>query len=270
MKTEDVLVLRKRRTNLSQVRGATVLSTRSAIHEALFGGRVGPSRRSAAWLALDSESLDMLLEEVQRTKARANRFGTLAIFQDATPSALALANRYFRTVSQTGLHWLPPAQLTEILHLDEPGERFICGMVDRAARNLLAYRGDFQPVIVPLSSFDQRAVVKPDFDDFEVIDWGNAIRFGEYEAATDAVLYENDPDYRRRLRRRRHTEDKTFGASLRRLRLQKALRQSDFEPEVSAKTIARIENNQVAKPHGRTLREIADRLGVKSDEIETY
>ena len=43
----------------------------------------------------------------------------------------------------------------------------------------------------------------------------------------------------RRLLAKRRADDKTFGACLRRLRLQRGLRQSDFGG-VSAKTIARI------------------------------
>ncbi len=43
----------------------------------------------------------------------------------------------------------------------------------------------------------------------------------------------------------------------------------DFAP-LSAKTIARIERNEVEKPHGETLRIIAKRLNVDPEEIETY
>jgi transcriptional regulator with XRE-family HTH domain len=63
--------------------------------------------------------------------------------------------------------------------------------------------------------------------------------------------------------------DRSLGGALRRLRLQKGLRQSDF-PGVTAKEIARIERGEVKKPHQQTLAEIAKRMGVSADEISTY
>ncbi|HQA43685.1 MAG: helix-turn-helix transcriptional regulator [Phycisphaerae bacterium] len=100
-------------------------------------------------------------------------------------------------------------------------------------------------------------------------DYGQTLRFGRYEAATEAVLYEYDPDYRRHLKARRRAEDTGFGPSLRRLRKQRGLRRSDFAP-LSAKTIARLERGEVEKPHGDTLAIIAKKLRVKPDEIEMY
>jgi transcriptional regulator with XRE-family HTH domain len=67
---------------------------------------------------------------------------------------------------------------------------------------------------------------------------------------------------------RKETEN-TFGASLMRLRKQRRLKRKDFLP-LSAKTIARIERNEIAKPHGATLQAIADRLDVSPDEIGDY
>ena len=75
------------------------------------------------------------------------------------------------------------------------------------------------------------------------------MKLGNYEAAADAILYETDPEYRSRLSAKRRAEDKTFGACLRRLRLQRCLRQSDFGG-VTAKTITRIEH--AATPKHRT------------------
>ncbi len=54
-----------------------------------------------------------------------------------------------------------------------------------------------------------------------------------------------------------------------RLRKQRRLRRSDFAP-VSAKEIARLERNEVATPHAKTLVAIAGRLGVRSEEIAGY
>lgn len=102
-----------------------------------------------------------------------------------------------------------------------------------------------------------------------VRDGGQTIRLGEYEAAVDALLYEVDPGYRKRAKRRELELDDSFGGALRRLRLQRGLKRADF-PEVSAKEIARIERGEVEKPHDRTLRSLAARLGVSPEEIRTY
>ena len=60
-----------------------------------------------------------------------------------------------------------------------------------------------------------------------------------------------------------------IGACLRRLRLQRGLRQSDFG-DVSAKTIARIERGETEVPLGQTLKAIVARLEVEPDEITSY
>ena len=93
--------------------------------------------------------------------------------------------------------------------------------------------------------------------------------FGSYESSADAIFYEGDPAYRKELKARRRAQDKTFRASLRWLRLQGGLHQTDFSP-IAGRTIARIENNQVGKPHGETLSIIARRLDVDPDAIKTY
>lgn len=64
-------------------------------------------------------------------------------------------------------------------------------------------------------------------------------------------------------------QDPLIGGAIRRLRLQKGLRQSDV-PGVTAKEIARIELGQVKKPHQDTLRKIAVRTGVPVDQLETF
>ena len=109
----------------------------------------------------------------------------------------------------------------------------------------------------------------PDFTRLSLADYGHTVRLGDYEASSDAILYEIDPEYRRKIRKQQLAEEQTFGASLRRLRIQKRLSRNDFAP-LSSKTIARIERSEVEKPHGDTLRIIAGRLGVEPDEVESY
>jgi hypothetical protein len=100
------------------------------------------------------------------------------------------------------------------------------------------------------------------------VDHGRTIAPGDYEASADAILYEPDPLYRRMLKKQRRQSERTFGASLLRLRKQRRSKRNDFAP-ISAKEIARIEHNEIAKPHSKTLEAIADRLGVSPKEVGT-
>jgi len=90
-------------------------------------------------------------------------------------------------------------------------------------------------LVVPLTWFRVRPDgPRPDLSDLAVTDFGQTIRLGEYEAATDAILYEFDDDSRWWAKKRQLATDRSLGGALRRLRLQKGLRQSDF-PSLTAK-----------------------------------
>ena len=78
-----------------------------------------------------------------------------------------------------------------------------------------------------------------------------------------------DADYRKRAKAKERAHAKGFGPSLRRLRKQRGLSQSDF-PNVARKTISRLEKGEVEKPQGATLNRIARALGVEPEEIESY
>jgi len=102
-----------------------------------------------------------------------------------------------------------------------------------------------------------------------VIDHGQTVCLGAFEASADAILYEFDDEYRRRVKRRALAQDTTLGGSLRRLRLKRGLTQDAF-PGVPAKTIARIERSEVTKPHHATLAAVAKRLGVSVADLASY
>ena len=132
--------------------------------------------------------------------------------------------------------------------------------------------GECKPLAVPLTAFTASGDgLVPDFSAFTVTDYGHSVRLGAYEAASDALLYEFDPAYRRRIGRQRHEDERSFGASLRRLRKQRGLHREDFSP-LSPKTIARIEQGEVApsRIHPRTRSLIATRLAVDPCDIEIY
>ena len=135
---------------------------------------------------------------------------------------------------------------------------------------LVIIRGDLRRTVVPWAWFTVTPRgTAPDFGDVEVVDGGLTIRLGHYEASMDAILYEFDRDYRARDRQRQVATDVSFGASLRRLRIQRGLARDGF-PGISGKEIARIERGDVVRPHEATIRAIADTLGVEPAEIETY
>lgn len=69
-------------------------------------------------------------------------------------------------------------------------ELFIGGIGDRPDGVVVPYRGNMEPLLVPASWFEPSGNgVRPDFADFEVTDFGQAIRPGPHEAAGDAIPY---------------------------------------------------------------------------------
>lgn len=255
--------LPRRRGRLFPVQGT------SSIGKAL----VSEGSQSDTWLATTSEAAANLLNEASRLTGRTRRNrGSLVLLEPPTLATLASASNLFKAVSWVTAtrNWLPLDELLAVLETPDPREFIIGGVVDATTETLYVYRGDFRQFAVPLSIFQPSGTgVTIDPSDFEPIDNGHAIRFGKYEAATDSIFYECDPEYRRRYRKKLQAEDRTFGASLRRLRILRGMKQDDFAP-LASKTIARIERNEVEKPHGLTLKRLADRLGVAVDEIETY
>lgn len=64
-------------------------------------------------------------------------------------------------------------------------------------------------------------------------------------------------------------KDTSFGGALRRLRLARGIPRAGFGG-IAAKTIARIERGEIAKPQAHPLARIAKTLGVEPSEIETF
>jgi hypothetical protein len=195
----------------------------------------------------------------------------LTLHTPRTESIQPLDDLFDPFVWSTGnFSFLPLDELAEVVENERRADLFIGGYADPRTETLTLVRGDLRRLSVPVSLFGPSGTgEKPDPFRLEIADCGNTIRLGDYEAAADAILYEADPDYRSRLLAKRRAEEKTFGASLRRLRLQRGLKQSDFK-DVSAKTIARIERGETDAPHGQTLATIAERLQVEPNEITCY
>jgi DNA-binding Xre family transcriptional regulator len=177
--------------------------------------------------------------------------------------------RLLYRLSKTGA-FLPKEELTAVLRSPQRRDRFLGGMVDQDAQIVTLWRGDVTPCVVPFSVFTPSASGNhPDWSRFKVTDYGNAIQFGDYKAAADAVLYECDADFRRRMHKARLASEQTLGASIRRLRKQRRLTRNDFHG-LDPKTLARIERGEVAKPQSDTLALIAKRLDVSPEELGEY
>jgi hypothetical protein len=227
---------------------------------------------STLWLAASAEAPDELLHEAIRLPRRRSRLGgLLTLHPPRTESIQPLDDLFDPFVWSTGnFRFLPLDELAEVLADERRGELFLGGYADPHNQTLTLVRGDLRRLSVPVSMFLPSGTgEKPDPFRLAFTDCGNTVLLGDYEAAADAILYEADAEYRSRLLAKRRAEDRTFGACLRRLRLLRGLRQSDFG-DVAAKTIRRIESGATAAPHGHTLAAIAARLQVEPNEIANY
>jgi hypothetical protein len=226
----------------------------------------------ATWVSFNRAFTDMLLEKVIDLRADLRGSRLLALKPPRAESIAALLGLFDSPIFglTEDFRWLPGEELIAAILRNDASDRFIGGSVDPKAKTLMLLRGNLKVLIAPFSIFPASGDgTRPDFTKLGFTDYGRTVVLGTYEAAADAILYELDAEYRRRLNKERRQTERSFGAALRRLRKQRRLKRTDFSP-VSAKEIARIERNEVGKPHSRTLQLIADRLGVRPEEIASY
>ena len=225
------------------------------------------SRRPTVFISSTATQLAPLADVAHQEAGNLRLF----VWEGLKPERREYLQTLFRTVVSPGseLKLLPSDELAEALSSDTRGDRIVGGTVNRDEDVVVLYRGSFDRLSVPLAWFRRSSDVEPDFDEFSMADFGQTICFGDFEASSDAVLYDFDADYRSRMKQRQLTLDNTFGGSLRRLRDLKGMRRSDFAP-LSSKEIARIERGEIKHPRDATLETIANRLGVTPEEIPTY
>jgi len=227
--------------------------------------------KGVTWISFNRTFTDMLLERAVDIQADFQGSNLLTLTPPRTesiPALLGLFNPVHGLVES--FRWLPSDELVAVIMRDDAADRVIGGSVDSQARAITLLRGNMKTVVAPVSVFEESGDgTKPNFSKLGFTDYGRTVVLGDYEASADAILYELDPDYRRKLKKQRRQTDRSFGASLMRLRKQSRLRRSDFSP-VSSKEIARIERNEIAKPHAKTLEVIAHYLGVRPDEIASF
>jgi hypothetical protein len=246
--------------------GVSICHDRAEVEAAVSG-----MAKPVTWISFNRTYTDILLKEVvdKHADLRGSHLITLMPPRsESIPALVGLFHPVFGLVD--GFQWLPKEELIEAITKEDATDRFIGGSVDLKAKTLTLLRGDITVVVAPFSLFPKSGDgTTADFTKLEFTDYGRTVALGDYEAAADAILYELDPSYRRKLNKQRRQNERSFGASLMRLRKQRRLKRSDFAP-ISSKEIARLERNEVATPHTKTLETIAKRLEVRAEEIEGY
>jgi hypothetical protein len=222
------------------------------------------------WISYAPALTSALIKHATETHSKVLGAGLFA--HSLTVRAIpALSSLFRRFAFQDDGAFIAAEDLAEVLHSDNCENLLIGGCVDNETKTITLWRGNLCPLIVPFDAFEKSGDgTEPDFDSFSITDCGQTVQLGKYEAAVDALLYEYDSRYRRTLAKKRLQDEQSFGASLRRLRKQRRLKREDFEPELSAKTVARIEQGKTERVHDKTRAKLAKRLAVKPEEIETF
>ena len=194
----------------------------------------------------------------------------LLLVDDIPPTALNALEALFKNATVLPRRSsLPMEEMVEIIAKNDAKDYVIGGQCDRLTETVTLIRGDLSKLAVPFSAFrPSGSGIEPDFSNLSIDDFGQSICLGKYGASTHSILYEFDPTYRKEKKVAIAKHDKGFGACLRRLRILKQLKQSDF-PGVTSKEIVRIEQGKVT-PHSQTLSKIAKALEVTPDEISSY
>jgi hypothetical protein len=232
--------------------------------------------RTCTWIVPDLSAMTGLLEAAQvvlEQDRRPRSFGGLVALEPTKPSTTPVLVGLFDPVvgACPSFHHLPYEALVEVMALPAESARdlVIGGWSNLENELLILVRGDLRTVVAPFSMFARTPRARPAFRKLAIEDHGHTVRLGSYEASTDSILHDLDPDYRRRLNARRRASDRGLGPALRRLRVQRGLSRSDFEG-ISAKTLARIERGEITQPRSATVRALEATLGLKLDEIASF
>ncbi len=263
MRTETIYVGRSAEaTKLLNNLKPRMISRRAEIKIALRS-----ARKASLWIFSSEHYVYEMLKSLSLPLDR--RLGDMIVMDKIEPCLAVTLSEFFNSVvyRQPAGSYLPLPELVEVLDTDNRPDLAIGGILDMNAGLLTLWRGDLTKLVVPLSTFNPNSSgASPDFREFRIVDYGQTLQFGEYEAAFDTVLYEYDSEYRKRLNKKRRKEERSLGASIRRLRLQRRLKRRDLAP-LSEKTVARIERNEVKRIQKRTLQTLSDRLAVPIEEL---
>lgn len=263
---QSLILLDKHRTRVAAFAG---LRPRVVQSVGDLNDSVEAASKDSLWISFSSVLTDAL---VKRASPRKVRLGRAMFLHKMDLRTIPVLNSLFTRIAfDVDGCFLPAEELAEVLEADNRADLVIGGIVSEPTQTITLWLGNLDPLTVPFAAFEPSGDgTRPNFHAFAVIDTGQTIKLGDYEAAVDALLYEFDPEFRRALAKKRLQEERNFGASLRRLRKQCGLRRADFEPDLSARTIARIEQGEVKHIRGKTLESLAGRLGVRPEDIESY
>jgi hypothetical protein len=131
-------------------------------------------------------------------KPKRQAFGSSEIRGHVAVLAPVLVDEHEVVPMNEDVRRLPREELLEVLATPHPDELFIGGLVDANDGVVTLYRGNLEPLVVPLKWFKVSGNgVRPDPARLDVTDFGHTVRFGEYEVSTHAILYNHDGNYRR-------------------------------------------------------------------------
>ena len=159
------------------------------------------------WISSGPGMTDLLLRVTSRcdtaAKAARHRLGNLLMLESPRQKTIPFLRSLFENLVGEAPQFklLPEDQLCEVLAggFDAGRDVFVGGVVDTEFSLLMLVHGNFDRMTVPLSIFRPSGTSKPEFCRFELDDYGHTVQFGEYEASADFILYEADPDYRKRM-----------------------------------------------------------------------
>ncbi len=241
-----------------------IVRTVMSLHESLT-----TASKNTVWVSYERDLTDALVKRASSDHATLG--SALFIHPLDIKTIPVLSSRFHHVAFNVDGTFLPAEELAEVLGAEQRANLFLGGFVNQESETVTFWRGNLESLTVPCTMFEPSGDgTTPNFADFSITDGGQTVKFGDYEAAVEAILYEADPKYRRAIAKQRSREDRSFGAALRRLRKQRGLRREDFAPAVAAKTVARIEQGQVTHPQKATLEALAKRLGVEPDEIASF
>jgi hypothetical protein len=260
--TESICVLDKA-PDAAARRRPRQLTTRKAIVDAL-----ARSRRSHTWVLRGAGTFGDLIRAMSQVVPGV-RSARLIAYVRPEPGTASVIDAGFERVLLGAPAMIPFDDLREVLDAEHPEDYCVGAEWDGASRTVALWLGDLSVLVVPMEAFPARGGVAPDPTRLSVEDSGQTIRMGEYEASVDAILFERDPEYRRRARKRMRQEERGLGPSIRRLRIAKGVGRDEF-PGLDAKTLARIERGEVGRPQRATLAVIAKRLGVRGEDLGGY
>lgn len=88
---------------------------------------------------------------------------------------------------------IPEDELDVILQAPNRFDLCFGACIDAEHQTLMLVRGDLATFVVALAEFQPSGDgIVPDFTQLAVVDYGNTIQFGEYEASFDAIVAESE------------------------------------------------------------------------------